>query len=455
MSSNTALLLCVLFILLVLIIDWRQKSYFTPALSVPWIWLIFSASKALSQWLNPVASPEIDVTTIDYTAGNATDRLFLLVLLVLGIMILLRRRLNWTEIIRQNLWIFIIYFYMGFSIIWSGYPSVSMKRWIRAIGDLIMVIVILTEDQPFEAIKSLFRKTTFILLPLSVLLIKYFRYIGAQFTYEGIEMWVGVTTHKNSLGELSLIVSLFLLLDIISPNSGKRRYLYIFFLIISQYLLYGAHSMTSVVTFVIGVIIIIVLSAVKNKLHSLQSIFYFMPIIFIGFQLAFVLQLSKSAKSSIFSMLGRDMTLTGRTELWQELLIIGSKHPIFGVGYGGFWIGDIHNLWSIFLWRPMLGHNGYIDVYLDLGIIGVIFLLLIIIKSYSKLVKTLIDDFEYGRMRFIFLIVIIIHDITESSFARPTQFFWVVFLLTALNIAPKKNMLTAESLEETVIHSNA
>ena len=135
---------------------------------------------------------------------------------------------------------------------------------------------------------------------------------------------------------------------------------------------------------------------------------------------------------------GRDTTLTGRTELWEDILTIASDHPILGVGYGSFWIGDLgNNLWERHIWKPGQGHNGYLDVYVELGIIGVFFLLLIIISSFRQIVWTLKSNFEYGRFRLVFLLVILLHNIAESSFLRGASNLWFIFLLVAINIPLK------------------
>jgi O-antigen ligase len=136
---------------------------------------------------------------------------------------------------------------------------------------------------------------------------------------------------------------------------------------------------------------------------------------------------------------GRDMTLSGRTDLWNDLMAIAADSPIFGVGYGSFWIGNTHNLWDRHFWRPTQGHNGYIDVYLELGIMGLFLLGGVVASSYKRIMKLFIDNFEMAAIRFVWLIVILIHNFTESSFLRGTVDMWFIFLLAVINIPLMRN----------------
>ena len=66
-----------------------------------------------------------------------------------------------------------LFAFMAVSILWSPFPMVSIKRWVKAVGALLMVMVVLTERDPTAAVVGLFKRTFMVLLPLSVYLIKY------------------------------------------------------------------------------------------------------------------------------------------------------------------------------------------------------------------------------------------------------------------------------------------
>src|SRR5438132_8108506 len=74
---------------------------------------------------------------------------------------------------------------------------------------------------------------------------------------------------------------------------------------------------------------------------------------------------------AILVALGRDATLTGRTELWNDVLTF-RVNPLFGAGFESFWLGErLESLWQKHPWRPNQAHSGYLEMYLNLGYIGV------------------------------------------------------------------------------------
>jgi O-antigen ligase len=370
---------------------------------------------------------------IDYETGNPIDRTFLTALMAIGILILWRRKIDWAKIIKRNRWILLLFLYMGASIIWSSFQYVSFKRWLRALGDCLMVLIILTDKDPFEAIKKVLRNFATILLPLSVVLIKYYRNIGVAYDDLGMTMWIGVTSHKNSIGQLSCVCAIYYLWNIKAKWPKIKLLMEIALLLFALWLLKGPSSSAGAVSasaryvFTIGICIIVLLLYAKLKPHYIGLCVIFLLFIFMVFQDPLLNLASHLA--------GRDTTLTGRTDLWKELIKIGTENPIFGVGYGGFWIGNLgHNLWQTFGWKPGQGHNGFIDVYVELGILGIVILAFVILATYKNILKSFKVNYEYGTFRMIFYFVILFYNSTESSFTKPSSFLWFLFLLLAIEI---------------------
>ncbi len=455
MPSGIALFFSILFILFVYKLDTSGKSSGFSALWIPLIWMIFCISKSLSYWLDPGAFLVSDRTEIDYISGSPIDRNFLSVMMLAGLAILFKRRINWLLLARKNIWIFFFFLYMGASALWSNYSAVSFKRWIRTIGDLIMVLVIISEHDSYEALKWLFRRWAFLLLPLSIVLIKYYREIGVAYTYDGLtEMWVGVTTHKNSLGELSSYSAVFFIWSMItrrfreSKQSAKTSFLDVIFLCIALFLLAGSgssRSSTAIGALLIGIAVLLLLhKAVKqSEVRRVGGLLGLGAIFLLCIQAISYVVLNASLLQMSVGALGRDMTFTGRLPLWEELIAIGLQHPLFGVGYGSFWIGNIsHNLWNTFIWQPTQGHNGYIDVFVELGFIGLLLLLGAIISSFIKISRMLVIDYAFGILFLAIFAMIIVHNVTESSFTRPTALLWFLFLLISVSM-PKSPIAKA------------
>jgi O-antigen ligase len=410
----------------------------SPAILIPIIWMLRISSRGIMYWFNPGAGLQQD---IDYLKGSPVDRTFFILLEVTGIIILLARNIEWKVFFKKNIMLISLYAFMGVSVLWSDFPDVSFKRWIRTIGDLVMVIIILSDTNLTSAFVRSFRYWAYLLVPLSLLLVKYFRTYGVSYDFTGeMEMWIGVTTHKNSLGQLVCFCSLFFVW-IFSSKRYKTLLTDIPVFLIALWLLNGsetATSRTSLSVFITGICILFLLKLLKTSVLPIKV----MAVILVsGFFLGIVLTpyiISYQFIPFIIAKTGGDPTLTGRTYLWDALLEIGKENPLLGVGYGGFWIGEYANdLWKTFTWGPGQAHNGYIDVYIDIGIVGIILLSLTIITAFKSIMIHIRAGSDYGRFRLLMLVTILIYNFTESSFCKPTSLPWFVFLLISV-ITPEE-----------------
>jgi exopolysaccharide production protein ExoQ len=70
---------------------------------------------------------------------------------------------------------------MLISILWSDFPFISLKRWVRTAGCSIMALVVLSEANPYEAMHAILRRTIYVVMPLSVVLVKYYPHLGVSF----------------------------------------------------------------------------------------------------------------------------------------------------------------------------------------------------------------------------------------------------------------------------------
>jgi O-antigen ligase len=311
-----------------------------------------------------------------------------------------------------------------------------------------MVLVVITEPDPRDAIEKMFRNCAYVLIPLSVLFIKYFPDIGRIYHHNlGYTIWTGVTINKNSLGQLCFVVAFFFLWIIIRKwlkkelfNDKKQLVVDVVLLSTSIWLLIGpgqSRSATSFGVFFIGICCFIVAAKFRSK-QQYFGIFIFLSVIILLFsQLLLDVFYNKSLLESAVAATGRDMTFTGRVLIWRDLLEFNSNTPWFGKGYGGFWVGEMaSNLWEEY-WINQ-GHNGYIDVYVDIGLVGIFIVVGAIISGYLKSMNTFLRDYELGGFKMGYLVMICVYNITESTFIKPTNLLWFIFLLVAMGYPQTK-----------------
>ena len=107
----------------------------------------------------------------------------------------------------------IFFVYCLLAISWSDFPLVAFKRWIKVLGHPIMALIVLTEPDPGEALTRLMKRCAYVIVPVSILFIKYYPEWGRGFDFwTGAAFNTGITTNKNCAGRRLLDPwSLFLL----------------------------------------------------------------------------------------------------------------------------------------------------------------------------------------------------------------------------------------------------
>jgi O-antigen ligase len=137
---------------------------------------------------------------------------------------------------------------------------------------------------------------------------------------------------------------------------------------------------------------------------------------------------------SLLHALGRNTTLTGRLNIWKAVLSL-QTNPLFGTGFESFWLGG--RLQSVSKLTGMgisEAHNGYLEVYLNLGWIGLILLMGAIAMGYRRSSALFRLNPRAGRLRLGLLAAGVIYSLTEAGF-RMLSPTWIG-LLFAIIVVP-------------------
>ena len=434
MPPIIATLVFALGILGLFLLDRDPKARTSKALWLPVTWLWISGSREVSQWLG-VGPRQAYISMLE---GNAFDRNILAVLLAMGFIVLLSRGKQLGALLRANAAILLFFAYCAVSIFWSDYPDVAFKRWIKALGDLVMVMIVLTDPNRSAAIKRLLARAAFVLLPVSVLLIKYYPSFGRHYSTEFTPVNTGVTRDKNMLGMVCLILGLgslwrFLQAYRDTEDTRTRQMIaYGIILAMAAWLFWIANSMTSLACFLLagGLMAVTSMPALARKTSVVHL--YMATMISVS---VFALFLDSGGR--LVQAVGRDATLTGRTELWDQIIpLVGN--PFLGAGFESFWLGErLIKLWTMYWWLPNEAHNGYLEVYLNLGLIGLFLMAVIIVTGYRKVIAAFRDS-EIGQLRLAYFATAIIYSLTEAGF-RVRSPVWIFFLWAIIAI-PKPSV---------------
>ncbi len=429
-------------------LDRDTRTRCSVALWIPLAWLSLAGSRSVSQWLQ-FGSP-IDAAE-QALEGNPVDRVVYTGLLLMGLAVLFNRRKQAARLLRANGPILFFFLYCAVSLLWSDFPGVAFKRWTKALGDWVMILIVLSDRAPATAVKRLLARASFLLIPPSVLLIKYFSELGRGYSrWEGTAYYTGVTTNKNTLGAICLflgLASLWRFLDTYRSRdkTGRARTLTAHGVIVAMvlWLLWMANSMTSTSCFLLAGALLVVTSL--GRVQRPAVVYTLLAaVILIPFSTLFLGVGASFAQGA----LGRNVsTLTDRTEVWKLVLSL-TTNPWLGTGFESFWLGPrLGRIWSVFAWGPEEAHNGYIEIFLNLGWAGLTLLAVVLATGYRTVVTAYRRPIVLGSLGLAYFAVGIVYNFTEAAFFRMMSPAWIFFLLAITKFpapATSKGQLPAQ-----------
>lgn len=435
----------------ILVLFWLDRDRETPASPALWIaivWFLLACSRSASQWLYP---GEISVSA-QMLEGNPFDRAVYTGLLFLGLIVLVYRGGRVAGVLREVTPVLLFFMFCLFSLLWSDYSMVAFKRWNKAIGDLVMVLIVWTDPHPINALKRLLTRTSYILIPLSILLIKYYPALGRTYgRWFGEVHYTGVTTNKNSLGAICLlfgIATVWRLLDLLSQRRSQQRtrQLIVSAIVLAMicWLFSIVDSMTSLACFLLAICLLLVthLRAVERNLllvHALVLIAVLIPslVVFLGM-----------GQGSLQGV-GRDTTLTDRTLMWSMVVDL-TPNRWLGTGYESFWLGSrLDAMTRVFGWVPNEAHNGYLEIFINLGWAGVAGLAVVLLHGYRRVMLAWKRHLPASALMLAYFTVGVIYNFTEAGFFRMMAPVWMFFLLAITGI-PRPIHVPAELSTEPI-----
>jgi len=264
-------------------------------------------------------------------------------------------------------------------------------------------------------------------------------------------MYTGITDHKNTLGMICMIFGLGFLWRFFEHYRTKddplrRRHLLAHGSVLAMvcWLLWMSNSVTSKSCLAIAAALFAMISVPARGrkvwvVHFLVAVLVILPLF----------ALFADPGGNLVETLGRNSTLTGRTAVWQQVIDM-SGNPLVGVGFESFWLGDrLREFWDKNSGSTINeAHNGYLEVYLNLGWCGVMLLSVLIVTGYRNAIAALRRDRHVGGLMLAYLIAAVIYSLSEAGF-RMLSPTWIFFLLATAAI-PRSSFRRAPNLDEVV-----
>jgi O-antigen ligase len=241
--------------------------------------------------------------------------------------------------------------------------------------------------------------------------------------------WRGLAPHKNMLGQFSLI-SLIIWTYAAREQSIKKKTVALLFLILSFIFLIGSKSTTAYFTFASLIFVAGLIFSEKLLASPVKGIFSFVIVFsFLGIFFS-IIYLAPDLLESLLKTFGKDLTFTGRTDLWASVFELTKKRLLFGYGFGGFWVANSPMLEKIFaeqMWLPNQSHLGYLDILTETGLVGFILFILIVISCFKQFL-TLRKKYFWKW----FVIIALIVNMSESTLFMVNELTGDLFILSYL-----------------------
>lgn len=396
---------------------------------VPFVWMFIAASRFPSRWLN-LTGPGLG----DGTDGSPFDRTIFLSLIILGAIVLYRRQIAWGSLFSRNKWLILYFAFCLLSILWTDEPFVLFKRWVKDLGNPIMALILLTERNAYDALATTIRRISLIFLPLSVLFIKYYPHLGRIHGLSGAPTYTGAADQKNTLGLTCLIITFCYLWSFLYRRGAipslRHRY-HLLVMAMTGWLFWKANSQTAFLCLLIGVAILLLSRRpviARKPLRLVGAVVVCTLVYVVG-------DATIGIKDRVFMAVGRDSTLTNRTSVWEAVKSVGTD-PWVGVGFMSFWQGERRVTVNQALGPNTnlnQAHNGYLEQYVNLGYVGVGFIIGLALLSLARISKDLATDYATATLRFAFVVLALLYNYTEASFYGINN-IWLLFLMASIGL---------------------
>lgn len=390
---------------------------------------LFLSTDALAPMLFGAAGVSTDVVE-----GNpVAQAMWLAVYAVAAFLVFLRWKWIVYAATRDKLLLLLVGVSLA-SVLWSVAPEVTLRREIALLGTTLVAA--------YAAVRFGFAETLRLLgwalgiaavlsLATSVALPSY----GISDDPRGA-FWQGVFAGgKNVLGRvMALGAVVFLLLAL---SSRRHRLVLWAFFGLSAFLLVMSNSVTSMAV-AATVILLLPLYGALRWPRPLAASFIILAVVAAGGAVMYLLANSEL----VLAVSGRDLTFTYRADLWEALLASAGQRPWLGYGYGAFWLGWSGPSAQVWLWNANIGleavhaHNGYLDLWLNLGLLGVAAFALSFVAILARSLAWIrLTSTAEGLWPMAALTFLLLYNFTESSILIHNNIFWILYVTVAVTTA--------------------
>jgi O-antigen ligase len=378
----------------------------------------------------------------DPEVGSPLQQIVLGLTYVAAIIGVVAERRTALRLMRGSMPLVLLVLLAVLSTLWSDESWITARRSFELLGAGALSLYFVCR-LGLKGFVEAFSAAMAIAAALSVALIFLVPDIGRmQILYEGA--WRGFFVHKNGLG-FGMAWGMISVATVIGYSHGIRRACWIAAFVLMFVLLIGSQGATAVFA---GLILALLASILlwSRAVRSTRPLFLITLLASVAILAAEILGFGID---DVLALTGRDATLTGRTDIWQIVLDAIADRPILGYGYQAYFASH-----TIGAWDPGHAHNGLLQAALDLGLIGVVLVIITFAVGITRASVSFWQGRDYlSSWPLLAIAYTMLTDVTED--VSTSDFRWIVFVaaLFFATEAHQRHSLASEYKENFGINS--
>lgn len=353
--------------------------------------------------------------------------------------------INWIFwISRYRFLLVILIFGTVASVAWSIDSSISMQRTVHLLGSCLLAIYF-GFMLPLGTILTILSAVLAAVLFASIGVVFAIPELGIE-SYEGLRVWKGVTTSKNTLGFWAAIGVLLYISQMARLQPFANKLIYFVLALLSLATLYFSHSATSLLALIVG---------------GSLSLYFFLSIRFqLGFfrmalmAVFFVLVIGLAlANINTAELVGRSGDLTGRGEVWAQTWKLILQKPLTGYGYGSIWNPNDATIWiqqslTDFSWIVYHAHNGFLQIASEIGLPLSSIAMLMVVQQLIEMFYCQYQRQQTGVLFVLgFVVAYLVSNYSEARFLVNRELYWILFLTLPISMLRQVNVVLADTTE--------
>lgn len=327
---------------------------------------------------------------------------------------------------------FVLYlWWAAVSVIWSDHAGATISNAVVHVTYLVTACCIVSSQTDYAGIVRVWRRAGCMYVAVSTALAlavpRYGRMMDPPFNGQ----WRGLAAHKSGFGTFALLLGLPLLLDGLSSDGGRHRGRTIVVAAGFCGVILLSGSATAIVA--LGCAIVFKVALYMRPARGLRgrtAVYFVVPVG--GAAATLLWPLADDAAS----LVGRDSSLTGRTNLWSIVLKQIERRPLQGFGFHAQWhdpTGVTLRIWNAIhvktSWTPAIAHNSGLEVLLSLGVVGLIIILFGYVQVITRALRLASRDrTTWAVLPFMAVIVLTCYAVSERGIGQDQGFFFLAFV---------------------------